>query len=205
MSISVTLATASGLARRPDHPDRPAEVVEDEVHPLDPERRQRLADEGRVAGVGVLEARRGDGLAEVGQVEGDRPHPGLPTAPTSRAQSSAEPGLPCRKTTASLASAGPACTSLTSVPATLNRPRSAAAIIRARPSTRPPDLPRAHASRGRGGAEMTVVARGSVPANIRAGPIWRVANLSKTTAASASSAAAAKRTRSIGLKRRPVA
>ncbi len=60
-----------GVAHRPEQPDRPAEVVENEMDALDPERLERLADEGRVALRRVLEAGRGEGLAEVGQVEGD--------------------------------------------------------------------------------------------------------------------------------------
>jgi len=50
--------------------------VEDEVDPLDPERRQRFGDEACVALGRVLEAGRRLGLAEVRQVEGDGSRPG---------------------------------------------------------------------------------------------------------------------------------
>ena len=56
----------------PREPDRPSEVVHDQVDARDAEDAQSLVEERRVAGDGVLEAGRRRGVSEVGQVEGHR-------------------------------------------------------------------------------------------------------------------------------------
>ena len=84
MSIRVRAASRSAWPAIQARPIGPPKSCSDEVDALDPERRQRGVDEGRVAGHRVLEAGRGDRLAEVGQVEGEGPLPGRPDGPDQR-------------------------------------------------------------------------------------------------------------------------
>ena len=60
-----------GFARGPRQAPGPAEVVRDDVHPLDAERIQRAADERRVGGDGLREAGR-DRAAEPRRIPRDR-------------------------------------------------------------------------------------------------------------------------------------
>ena len=69
----VSDATRCGDRRGELEPDRSADVVDDEVEPVEPERVDRGEGEPAEAGPAVVEVRRPLGEAESGQVERDAP------------------------------------------------------------------------------------------------------------------------------------
>jgi hypothetical protein len=155
---------------------------------VDPQLLQRFAEEYRVPGGAVLEARRRIRLAEVGEVEGHGAQAGsrggggepLPIVGRARIAVDEDDRLAAVRRTR------------------LQQPRPR------RADRDPRALDRA-AHRARAWRALTAIARGIMVANMRAGPALRVPKVMNSLAIFGSRAAAANSARSGGCIRRPVA
>ncbi len=172
---------------------------------LDPQRPQRLAEEDGVIRPRVLEAGRRDRLAEVRQVGGDRAQPDAggcfgqrpPVVGGARIAVDEDDCLGgSRRPRPQDADPGPPHLDPGDLRLGPHRPQAEAArACGACPRRREESAQRA----------LTATARGSVAANIRSGRTRRVPSSSNLIATLSSRAAAAKSSRSTGLRRRPVA